>query len=84
MAIGLSKDNLSIDDKELREETYSSVREFDSEFKKIYGTTNCMKLLGNCNLSTEEGQLHFKENNLLDTACEACVRDAAKILEKMV
>lgn len=51
MAIGLSKENSgadainTIEEKEIRERTYSSVREFDKEFKKIKGTTNCMKLI---------------------------------------
>ncbi len=84
MAISLSKEDLVTDEKVTKEETYSSVRKFESEFKKIYGTTTCSKLLGGCNLSTEEGQLHFKEKNLIDQTCTACVRDAGNILEKML
>ena len=84
MAIGLSKEDLSIDEKAIREETYSSVRKFDNEFKNIYKTTTCIKLLGGCNLLTEEGQLYFKENNIIEKTCTACVRDASEILEKII
>lgn len=86
MAIGLSKKKSSpeADENHIKEETYAAVREFNEEFKKIHGTTNCMKLLGGCNFFTEEGKKFFKDNNLMENKCFLYVKDASEILEKLI
>lgn len=84
MAISLSKDDHGADEMTIREDTYSDITQFTAEFKNIYGTTNCMKILGGCNLSTDEGQKYFKEQNLKDETCTICVKNAADILQKFL
>lgn len=84
MAIGLSFENPAIDEKQIREETYNLITEFQRRFSKIYNTTICLKILEGCNLSTEDGQIHFKENNLLEETCYGCVRNSAEILETLI
>jgi hypothetical protein len=83
MAIGL-KHGKSLGDKgdEKKEKTYSLVKAFDAEFKKIFSTTSCRELL-QCDLNTEEGKKHFAENKLGEKVCECCVLEAVKIVEKI-
>jgi len=50
-------------------------------FSKKHGTFICRKLLNGCNLTTEEGQKYFKENDLLSKACKTCVESVVQILE---
>lgn len=39
------------------------------------------KFLSGCELTTEEGQKHFKENDLLNKICVPCVQSIVMILE---
>jgi C_GCAxxG_C_C family probable redox protein len=83
MVIGLKYGKYNKDDNESREKTYRLVREFNSEFKKIFKTTECKELLG-CSLLTEEGKKYFKDNNLLEKVCVKCVESSVKILNILV
>ena len=40
-------------------------------FEKKHGTFICRKLLKGCELTTEEGQKHFKENKLVEYHLQA-------------
>ena len=83
MAIGLKYGKFNKEDNEAREKTYALVREFDSEFKKIFKTINCIELLG-CNLLTEEGKKYFHDNNLRDNICIKCIEESINILDKLL
>jgi C_GCAxxG_C_C family probable redox protein len=63
--------------------TYQDVRNFADRFRALHGTIICRELLGGIDLNTEEGQKIMKEKNLTAIICAQCVRDAAKILEKL-
>ncbi len=84
MAIGLNHGK-SLDDEgnEEREKTYNLVKAFDAEFKKIFSTTSCRDLM-QCDLNTEEGKQFAAENNLGQKVCERCVKEAVKIVEKIL
>ncbi len=71
------------DERSAMELTYVKTRELMDQFAKIHGTFICRKLLGGCELRTEEGQKYFKENNLLSKVCMPCVRSVVEILESL-
>ncbi len=83
MVIGLFNNNKYSEIKDIKENAYKMIKEFDRKFKEIYNTTSC-KLLLNCDLNTEEGQEYVKANNLHEKVCEKCIIDSVKILEKMI
>ena len=83
MVIGSKYGKCNKDDNEAREKTYSLVREFDLEFRKVHKTSNCMELIG-CNLLTEEGKKYFKDNNLLEKVCMKCIESSVKILNTLI
>jgi C_GCAxxG_C_C family probable redox protein len=84
MTIGL-KHGKSLGDEgnEKREKTYSLVKSFDSEFKKIFSTTSCKELL-QCDLNTEEGKKFMADHSLSEKICECCVAEAVTIVEKIL
>jgi len=53
-------------------------------FEKKHGTFVCSKLLKGCELTTEEGRKHFKENNLSNTTCKPCVQSVVEILDSIM
>lgn len=69
------------DDRSAMELTYSKTRELMDLFSKKHGTFICRNLLNGCELTTEEGQKYFKENELLKRTCTPCVQSVAEILE---
>ena len=72
------------DDRTATEETYAKTRELMDQFAKRHGTFICRKLLNGCELTTEEGQKQFKENDLLNKTCKPCVQSVVEILEGIV
>jgi C_GCAxxG_C_C family probable redox protein len=69
------------DDRTVTELTYTKTRELMDQFAKKHGTFICRELLHGCELTTEEGQKHFKENDLLNKICALCVKSVVEILE---
>jgi C_GCAxxG_C_C family probable redox protein len=63
--------------------TYAKTRELITRFKDLHGTCLCGELLPNCDLNTPAGQQKFKEQNLRNTVCMHCVRDAVRIVEEL-
>jgi len=72
------------DDRTALEQTYAKTRELMDQFAKRHGTFICRKLLNGCELTTEEGQKQFKENDLLNKTCKPCVQSVVEILEGIV
>ena len=72
------------DDQTARELTYTKTRELMDQFAGKHGTCICRKLLNGCDLTTEEGQKQFKENDLSNKTCKPCVQSAVEILEKIM
>ncbi len=72
------------DDRTATEVTYAKTRELMSQFEKKHGTFICRKLINGCELTTEEGQRQFKENDLLNKRCKVCVQSVVEILENIM
>ena len=63
--------------------TYQKTREFMSRFAERNGSYICRELLDGCDLTTEAGQLEFKERDMKNKICKICVESAVEILEKI-
>jgi len=72
------------EDRAPTELTYKKTRELMDRFAEKHGTFICRKLLKECELTTEEGQKHYKANNLSDTICKPCVRSVVEILDNIM
>jgi C_GCAxxG_C_C family probable redox protein len=72
------------DDRPAQEMTYKKTRELMDNFAKKHGTYICRQLLNGCELTTEEGQTSFKENDMLNKTCVPCVRSVVEILEDIM
>ena len=80
LVLGLASRFKEADGREKINEVYAKTRRFVEEFTKEMGTANCRELL-NCDLSSEEGQKFFKDNNLKDK-CRSYVRLCCEMLDK--
>ena len=83
LVLGMRHGRGSKDDRSAMDLTYLKTRTFMDEFAKRHGTFICRKLLNGCELTTEEGQKHFKENDLLKKVCTPCVQSVVDILENI-
>ena len=83
LVLGMRHGRGSKDDRSAAELTYMKTRELMDQFAKKHGTFVCRKLLNGCELTTEEGQKYFKENELLKKICMPCVQSAVEILENI-
>ncbi len=72
------------DDRTATEKTYAKTRELMDLFAERHGSFICRKLLKGCELTTEEGQKQFKENDLLNKTCKPCVQSVVEILESII
>ena len=81
--LGLEFGKSKVHENSSKEKTYTLVREFINNFKKIHKTINCKELL-NCDLNTKEGKKKFSSEKLITNVCEQCVKDAVEILDKML
>mgnify|MGYP000972065578 CR=1 FL=1 len=72
------------DDQLAQEMTYKKTRELMDKFAKKQGTYICRQLLNGCELTSEEGQKSFKENDMLNKICVLCVQSVVNILEEII
>ena len=84
MVIGAKFGRGERDDRTATELTYRKTRELMDRFEKKHGTFICRKLLNGCELTTEEGRMHFKDNRLSETICQPCVRSVVEILNDIM
>ena len=84
MVIGAKYGRGERDDRTATELTYKKTRELMDRFEKKHGAFICRKLLKGCELTTEEGQKHFKENDLANQICKPCVRSVVEILDSIM
>jgi C_GCAxxG_C_C family probable redox protein len=83
LAISLRYGRGETDDKSKTEETYAKTQEFIARFKERHGSVICRELI-HCSLQTPEGQRCFKENNLLNEICVACVETASALADDAI
>jgi C_GCAxxG_C_C family probable redox protein len=84
MVIGLKYGRGKNDDRTATDLTYARTGELMERFSEKHGTFICRKLLNGCELTTEEGQQYFKENDLLKKTCKLCVESVVEILEGII
>jgi C_GCAxxG_C_C family probable redox protein len=72
------------DDRAATEGTYQKTRELMDRFAAKHGTFICRQLLGGCELTTEEGQKQYKENDLFNKVCKPCVQSVVEMLEEIM
>jgi len=83
LVLGMRHGRESKDDRSAMELTYAKTRELMGQFAKKHGTFICRNLLKGCELTTEEGQKQFKENDFLNKICAPCVQSVIEILENI-
>ena len=83
MVIGAKYGRGENDDRKATEITYTKVTELMNQFSQRHGTYICRQLLNGCELTTEEGQKIFKENDYRSKICVPCVKSVAAILEEI-
>ena len=84
MVIGMQYGRGKNQDRSNTEQTYHKTRDFMDRFNEKHKTFICRKLLGDCELTTPEGQAEFKEKDLFNKVCKQCVGDVADILEDII
>jgi C_GCAxxG_C_C family probable redox protein len=82
MVLGLLSHFKEEDGRPKINEVYAAVRAFIEEFTKEAGAIKCRDLL-KCDLSSEEGQKFFRENNLKEK-CRSCVKLCCELLDKTI
>lgn len=82
MVLGLRHGRGEKQDRTATEETYAMTEKLMSRFEAKHGSCICRNLLDGCDLTTEEGRKTFKERDLLNTTCKACVQTIVSILEE--
>ncbi len=83
LVLGMRHGRGSKDDRSAMDLTYLNTRTLMDEFAKKHGTFICRRLLNDCELTSEEGQKYFKENDLLKKICTPCVQSVVEILENI-
>jgi len=68
---------------ENKNESNEACVKFLDEFKKENGSIICRDLLG-CDISTDEGVKHSRDNNLFNELCPKMVESASKIVDEMI
>jgi len=84
LAIGIRHGRGEAQGKEQTEIAYRKVRELLARFESAHGTCVCRGLLGGCDLNTPAGQQHFKDNDLLNKTCKACVKTVVEAVEEII
>ena len=79
LAINLKYGRERLEEDAIKEKAFSKSLEFYKKFEEKMGSAICYDII-KCDLTTEEGQKKFKENNLLEEKCFKCVETAADIL----
>lgn len=84
LALGLKYGRGARQDRLATEETYRKTLELMARFEKRHGSCLCRVLIEGCDLRTEEGQLYFKEHDLLHKTCMGCVQSVVEILAQIM
>ena len=84
MALGLKFGKGKSDADEKKLSTYEKTVELFEEFKKLHGSTECLKLLNNLDMNYEKEYNTILEQNLFQINCRKYVSDAVGIAEKII
>ena len=84
MVLGLKYGRGTIDEKLATELTYVKTRDLMDQFSSMRGSYVCRKLIHGCELTTQEGQKQFKQDDLLNKVCKPCIASVIEILGNIV
>jgi C_GCAxxG_C_C family probable redox protein len=82
LVLGMRHGRGGRDERSATELTYAKTRELMDLFAGRHGSCICRQLLNGCDLSTEAGQKQFKDSDMLNKVCKACVQSVVEILER--
>ena len=83
LVLGMRHGWVANDDRTAKETTYFKIQELMNQFALKHGSYICRDLLNGCDLTTEEGQRFFQENDYLTKICNKCVQSVVEILEQI-
>jgi C_GCAxxG_C_C family probable redox protein len=83
MVLGLNFGGFDCHQIEGRKRVYRAVCDFTRKFEELYGSVNCMDLLG-YDIRTEQGMQAVREQNLFRTVCPEFVKASAKLLDQLI
>ncbi len=83
MVLGLLLGGKEIGTSEGRREVSDAIVELTRKFRERNGMTDCRDLLG-CDISTSEGLVIAKEQQLFTTVCPRFVRDVSELVRELV
>lgn len=83
LVLGMRHGRVLNEDRTATETTYAKTQELMNRFTSKHGSCLCRQLLKGCDLSTEDGQIFFKENDFLSQICLICVQSVVEILEQI-
>jgi len=84
LALGARYGRGEHDDRTATETTYAKTRQLMDQFAARHGSCLCKALLNGGDLTTEDGQKSFRENDLLNQVCKPCVQSAVEIVETIM
>ncbi|HSB01360.1 MAG TPA: C-GCAxxG-C-C family protein [Anaerolineales bacterium] len=84
LALGARYGRGENDDRTATEMTYAKTRQLMDQFAARHGSCLCKALLNGADLTTEDGQKSFRENDLLNRVCKPCVQSAVEIVETIM
>ena len=84
MVLGLRYGKALNDSEEKKLETYGKTKIFFEEFIKENGTLNCKELLQGFVIENPDDYKKIMEKKLFETSCNKYVRDAVRIVGKMI
>ena len=84
MVLGLRYGKALNDPEEKKLETYGKTKIFFEEFIKENGTLNCKELLQGFVIENPDDYKKIMEKKLFETSCNKYVRDAVRIVGKMI
>jgi C_GCAxxG_C_C family probable redox protein len=83
MVLGLAQKLGSASPREIVEETYRLVREFNQRFNALHGSVICKELTG-YDLNKPEELAEAREKKVFASRCPVFVRDSVQILETLL
>lgn len=81
MVLGLRYGAPGCPDEESKLKVYSEIRSLNNEFVGLFGSDQCIDLLGE-DMNSDEGKQRIKEKDLHTFVCEKCIEAVVSILEK--
>jgi len=84
MVLGLQFGMARGDDISRKLDTYNKTTEFIETFRKQNGSLNCRELLLGLDMNNPADLVKIEEQNLFQTICYKCVKDAVEITEKII